>query len=62
MYTVNVNLRIPFEFSNVEGDNCLEAAENIKKLLYQALPIVIATNLEKVQQEMSLELVDINEA
>lgn len=62
MFDVRVNLHIPFEVKNVEGLSKYDAAENVKKLLLQTLPIVIADNLQKVQDELTFEVVDIEEA
>ena len=46
---------------NVEGVSKYDAAENVRKLLLQTLPIVIADNLQKVQDELTFEIVDIKE-
>ena len=62
MFDVRVNLHIPFEVKNVEGLSKYDDAENVRKLLLQTLPIVIADNLQKVQDELTFEVVDIEEA
>ena len=38
-----------------------EAAENAKNLLYKTLPILVAQNHQKIQEEMTLALENIEE-
>ena len=62
MYTVSVNLNIPFRIENVEGVSRYDAVENVRKLLLKTLPLVIAENIQKVQDELTFEVLDIEEA
>lgn len=61
MFNVNVRLSIPFCIKNVEGSSMYEAAENAKNLLYKTLPILVAQNHQKIQEEMTLALENIEE-
>lgn len=61
MYTVEVNLNIPLKVQNVEGISKYDAAENVRKLITQTLPLVISENLEKIQDRLCFEVLEIEE-
>lgn len=61
MYDVKVNISIPFEVKSVEGKSAYEAVENVRTVLLKTLPLVIADNLAKIQEELLLSVVDIQE-
>lgn len=61
MYTVKVNLQIPFEIQNVEGGSKYDAIENVREILMKTLPYVIADNLQRIQEESIFEVLGIEE-
>lgn len=59
MFDVRLNISIPFEVRNVEGNSMFDAAENCRKLITATLPLVIADNFERIRDEMTIAIDDI---
>lgn len=61
MFNVKVNVMVPFEVSNVEGESMYDAVENVRKLLQATFPIVVAEKYEQIKDRMIIALDTVTE-